>query len=67
MRQTIYILENKSNMEGTFYFDDKEKHTIFPKESVTSVRKPISYSENITLKMFKRELETEILNKKKRT
>ena len=55
MKQTFYLLKNKSSSEGTYLFKGEYK-SLFPGDEIHLEQKPTNMTSNITLLVYKKEI-----------
>lgn len=62
MKQTFYILENKSASEGT-YLQNGVYKTLFPNERIELTARPTNKTDNITITVYNKNIGETILRK----
>lgn len=62
MKQTFYILENKSASEGTYYINGKYS-SIFPGERIELTSRPVNKTENVIITVYTKNVGETVLRK----
>lgn len=62
MKQTFYILENKSASEGTYYMNGRY-NSIFPGERIELTSRPVNKTENVIITVYTKNVGETVLRK----
>ena len=63
MKQTFYMLKNKSKSEGTYFIDNDYK-VIYPGETITLTKAPVNHTVNVSITMYQKDINNDFQYKK---